>query len=590
MSLFKISELNEQDNNILQFLLKEQLMDETLWRLLVQQFSECRDSDDLGWRGEYWGKIMRGACLILKHMANDKLYMVLEKTVKDLLKCQDNEGRISTYMKNREFCGWDLWGRKYVNVGLESFLEICKDKTLSEAILTALRKQCDYIIRHIGNENEKIEITNTSNAWGGMNSCSILKSFVVLYKYTKDNQYLDFAKYIIEIGGSKGFDLFEAAFDETIKPFNYPYKKAYEMISCYEGALEYYKETNDKHYLDMCIRFAQDVMDNDITIVGGTSCYHELFDRSEKFQIYPTNFFAQETCITISLMIYFNELYKITGDFRYIDVIEIMYYNLYMGTLNTNRISFDHPLPFDSYSPLINGVRGSGIGGKKYLNDQRFYGCCAAIGSAGYGVFMDSSSVVKEKCLIINSYGARTIRMAVENKIFTVKICGNYPLNGKIKIEVFAETSTPLQVAFRIPYWCEKVRHFAMGSDVEYSPQGKYFSIRKNWEGYNTIEFEFDMRTMVEKRYNNNNKKKYFCVKRGPFVFASDARFCNMNHVWKGDPDIYKINNKIQIEEANIALKLTDEIGGELTLIDYSSAGKTWDSDSTMSCWLQYED
>ena len=45
------------------------------------------------------------------------------------------------------------------------------------------------------------------------------------------------------------------------------------------------------------------------------------------------------------------------------------------------------PLPFDSYSPLVRNCRGRGVGGLKYFDDGTFYGCCAAIGAAGIGLW-----------------------------------------------------------------------------------------------------------------------------------------------------------------------------------------------------------
>lgn len=232
------------------FIISEQLTDEELWELFANQFSEHTDVADLGWRGEYWGKTMRGACLIYKATRDAKLYGVLEKSVERLLCAQDADGRISTYDKKNEFKGWDVWCRKYVAIGLEYFFDICKDEALKKLIINALKKHCDYMIEHIGADGEnKISITETSEIWGGMNSSSLLKPYVVLFGITKDEKYLDFARYILEEGGSKGFDIFEAAYNRELMPYEYPYKKAYEMIACFDGALEYYKATGEKNIL-----------------------------------------------------------------------------------------------------------------------------------------------------------------------------------------------------------------------------------------------------------------------------------------------------------------------------------------------------
>ena len=51
-----------------------QLLDPALWERFVNQFKA--DSDfDAGWRGEYWGKMMRGASFVYSYTKNQKLYM-----------------------------------------------------------------------------------------------------------------------------------------------------------------------------------------------------------------------------------------------------------------------------------------------------------------------------------------------------------------------------------------------------------------------------------------------------------------------------------------------------------------------------------
>ena len=48
---------------MIDYTIDNQLLDADTWALLVDQFRQRQDSDNGGWRGEYWGKIMRGASL-----------------------------------------------------------------------------------------------------------------------------------------------------------------------------------------------------------------------------------------------------------------------------------------------------------------------------------------------------------------------------------------------------------------------------------------------------------------------------------------------------------------------------------------------
>ena len=106
-----------------------QLLDASSWARFVNQFRILSDTDN-GWRGEYWGKMMRGACFVYSYTKYQKLYDILTETVKDMLSTIDSLGRISSYPLELELTGWDIWSRKYVLLGMQYFYEVCEDKEL----------------------------------------------------------------------------------------------------------------------------------------------------------------------------------------------------------------------------------------------------------------------------------------------------------------------------------------------------------------------------------------------------------------------------------------------------------------------------
>ena len=48
--------------NLVKFTLTHQLLDADTWKMFADQFRLHSDSDNC-WRGEYWGKMMRGGCM-----------------------------------------------------------------------------------------------------------------------------------------------------------------------------------------------------------------------------------------------------------------------------------------------------------------------------------------------------------------------------------------------------------------------------------------------------------------------------------------------------------------------------------------------
>ena len=284
------------------FILHKQLLDQPLWDKFVRVFTERPDSADLGWRGEYYGKMMRGACLTYRYLPSEELYTVLYDTVKALLDTQDADGRITTYPKDKEYCGWDMWTRKYVLVGSLYFYGICRDEAFKARILTAMKAHVDYLIATLG--EGKLSVLETSHWWGGVNSASILEAIVELYKLTGEERYLTFAKYVLESGGCRDGNLLLLAEEGKLAPYEYPTVKAYEMMSYFEGALAYYEVTGETRYLNIVEKFAEAVRNTDITIIGCAGCTHELFDHSAVKQTEETEPLAimQETCVTVTWM------------------------------------------------------------------------------------------------------------------------------------------------------------------------------------------------------------------------------------------------------------------------------------------------
>ena len=226
-TFIKQGKLNYQGflKDLFDFINDKQLLDASLWKKFVDVFRERPDSNDFRWRGEYWGKMMRGAAICYQYEQSEELYKVLRETTIDLLSTQDELGRISSYSVDKEFNGWDIWGRKYVLTALLHFYEICKEDELKERIIDACTKHALYLVKKIGNKDGQKMITDTSTFWLGVNSSSILEPIVNLYKITNNKALLDFAKYIIDEGGIKEGNLIDEVLEGKHLPYQYPEPK-----------------------------------------------------------------------------------------------------------------------------------------------------------------------------------------------------------------------------------------------------------------------------------------------------------------------------------------------------------------------------
>ena len=587
-------------DDAIRFIEEYQLLDGELWSRFVQQFRDTEpkaDDADNGWRGEYWGKMMRGACFTYAYTGNNALYDLLVETVRDMMSVQEESGRISSYSVEKQYNGWDIWARKYVLLGMQYFLEICKDERLASDIVECMCRQADYMIDTLGPKEEgKIMITDASSHWKGLNSSSLLEPVIRLYNITGTQKYLNFATYIVSCGGTKGENIYELAAEGKLYPYQYKVTKAYEMMSCFEGLLEYYRVTGIEKWKRAAVNLADLIAASDITVIGSAGCTHELFDHSRIRQL-TTEYFGvmQETCVTVTWMKFCYQVLCLTGNSKYADEIERSVYNGMLGAINYDRHSGNGGFPFDSYSPLLFNTRLTGVGGRKTMADGSEYGCCACIGSAGTGIIPKYAAMLRRDGIAVNlfsqgSFIARTPKGATVK--FNIKT--KYPLEGNIAIRVASRVKESFVIAVRIPYWSKKTFAAVNGEMVKVKP-GEYAEFERVWVKGDEITLRFDMRCAVitpdKSEYADANSEYHVALRRGPLMLARDARLAgDIESVVKFAPDKDGYVPCERIKTVKFphfyAFAVTQADGTKIEMLDYPSAGRTWDKESMTTVWM----
>ena len=621
------------------FLEREQLCDASLWTRFVNQYRDRIDGENRGWRGEYWGKMMRGAVLVYEYTHSDTLYDVLTETVRDMMTTADEDGRVSSFTRETEFDAWDLWSRKYVLLGMEYYYDVCKDEELKAEIVTFLCRAADHILLHIGNGEGQKRITVASRHWRGVNSSSILEPIVWLYRLTGEQRYFDFATYIIEEGGADGINIFELAYENTLYPYQYGVTKAYEMISCFEGLIEYYRLTGIEKYLTAAVNFGKAILASDITVIGTAGCTHELFDHSGARQTAVYEGIMQETCVTVTWMKYCSQLLRLTGERVFADCIEHSFYNAYLGALNIERKECpyikikcakekitdpknlaDIFLPFDSYSPLIPGKRGQKVGGLQYMKDNSYYGCCTCIGAAGVGIFLKTAVMRDRDGIVVNFFENGSSTVTIGRKEVSIKIETAYPADSAVRIKLSAERPTSFDLKLRIPAWSKDTE---IVTDAPYEIKDGYAVFSGTWVGSTEITLFLDSSIRVTRPISwdtdviwtagtkvtptmystapitvthQPEDDNYISLARGPLVLGADSRTgkaASSAFSFKttdGEID-YRITGETEIvpgSPCRLKLEFEGEDGERFRLVDYASAGRDWDTE--IAAWLPTEE
>ncbi len=570
------------------FAMEHQLMNADTWKNFVKVFTEDSDDWDKGWRCEYWGKMMRGACLTYMYNKDEGLYSVLETTVRDLLGAQREDGRFSTYSSENQLDGWDIWGRKYVLTAMLHFIRICKDETLKATILEALCRHIDALAEKIGPASEgKLEITLATTHWLGVNSASILDAVLELYAVTGEERFLRFGEYILGTGGIQGGNLIDLALENKLMPYQYPEVKAYETISFFEGVLTYYQLTGEEKYLTAVLNFVEAVAATDITVIGCSGCTHELFDNSYLKQTEPGETIMQETCVTVTWMRMLAKLHLLTGDKKYFDRMEVSAYNALYGSANDNRLDqfsmeeklWVDPLPFDSYSPLYDGPRGVGIGGWKRFRWGGGYGCCACIAAAGIAVYPLASTLQSENGVVLNGLLPGTLTAATPaGQSLTLAVESNMPAAPGAKVTVHLEKPESFAVTLRVPAYYENTALTVNGEAVT---TDSYTALHRTWADGDVIQLtgSYSIQSQV---INGRTAFTY-----GPLVLALDA---------KKNPHLADVTEELVLKTENGAPVVTalipdekdrelvrfafEQADGKAPLIftDYASCGKRWNA------------
>ena len=567
------------------FILEKQLLNPALWQKFVEVFRTREDIADDGWRGEYFGKMMRGACLTYRYFPEPALYGLLEKTVLELLSAADEQGRIATYTPEHELCGWDLWCRKYVLVGCLHFYEICRDETIKEKILAAMKRHLDAIEAKVG--EGKTPITETSHWYGGMNSSSLLEPVVEMYKMTKEPRYRALAEHIIRRGGCKEGSVIDAVKEGKLLPHEFPTTKAYETMSYFEGILAYYEVTEESSLLSLVEKFSDLVAENEITLIGCAGCRNEHFDHAAVTQAndVPKKTIMQETCVTVTWMRLQERLLRVTGKAKYADRIEVSALNALYGAINLygeeqyckEEKRFLSGVPFDSYSPLVPARRGVGIGGYKKFAAGGYYGCCACIGAAGTALYPLASAMLSEKGAVVLFPHEGEIAFPLSGGALRLQITGSVAA-GQVEYAVLSAPDAPLEILFRAPTGCGEKSLTVCGED--FSEEDGYFPVRRAWRAGDRVSLLF--KPLLQTHLLNGKAAFTF----GPFALARDERKekgkIERVKLGKTSPTYLSLDPQ-DVEEVRLLLRTEKQ---EILLTDYASCGKHWtEKKSRIALW-----
>lgn len=554
---------------------------------LVEPFRH-REETSL-WQSEFFGKWALGAIASYQYTHDEALLELIDNGMKQFIQTQTPDGYIGNYKPEAQLQGWDIWGRKYSSLALLAYYRLTGNK---QALETA-RRLMDHLIAQLKEHNQEIARTGF---YRGMPSCSILEPVVYLYRATQDKKYLEFAKSIVTSLEQEGCSqLISKALEGVPVSARSPFpkqwwsyengQKAYEMMSCYVGLVELGKELNDPLYKEVALLTAADIREHEINIAGSGAAF-ECWYGGRQRQTQPT-YHLMETCVTFTYMQFCERLWEVTGDARYAEEFERTMYNALMASMK------DDGSQISKYSPLE---------GWRHPGEEQcgmHINCCNANAPRGFALIPSMACHATEEQIYINLYLPMTATVTLAHgKEISLQTETDYPVNGKVNINVRTRKPQQFTLALRMPATADSIMAFVNGEQQEILHRGGYLYLNRLWKSDDRIELVFDMPTRIIRQNNMQ------AVVRGPLVFARDSRFndgdvdecaviqCDANGIVQAtlteqtDSSFAWLTLNVPMILGSDLENATNKAVKNIRFCDFASAGNDWQHSSRYRVWI----
>ena len=463
------------------------------------------------WDGEHVGKWLHAATLAWVYTGDPALRTKLDDVAAELCKCQLDDGYLGTYLEKDRWTEWDVWAHKYNLIGLVTYMRY----TGNLAPLPCCRRMADLLCRTFGDEPGKRDIIKAGHHVG-MAPTSVLEPMVLLYRLTGEARYLDFCKYILRAWEQPNGPKIISTLLTAKRVDKVGNGKAYEMLSCLNGALEYYRTEGDRQILEACLNAWQDIVGKRLYITGAAS-YGELFHGDYDL---PNVNSVGETCVTVTWLQFNAQLLRLTGEARFAEQLERVILNQLFGAQQCDGSAWGYYVQMEGRKPYSSTLDGH---------------CCLSSGPRGVALIPTFAVTTDKDGIVVNLYDSGTARLTLRDQT-AVKLTTETLYPGDERIRFVVEPAAPKTFALklRVPAWCRNVSARANGRrpELQRGADG-YLFIQRQWAKGDTLELQLGLEPRVIVGDHKNQGK--LAVLYGPLVLAADAALVGPSSAQAGE-------------------------------------------------------
>lgn len=341
-------------------------------------------------------------------------------------------------------------------------------------------------------------------------------ALVKLYQTTQEQKYLDFAYWLLEERGHGHGTMgdegkWDPVYYQDIVPVRQLTDISGHAVRCmylYCGIADVAALKNDTGYIAAIDRLWDDVVHRNMYITGGIGSSRDNEGFTEDYDLPNLDAYC-ETCASVGMVLWNQRMNQLTGDSKYIDVLERSLYNGALAGISLGGDRFFYVNPLES---------------KGDHHRQEWYGCACCpsqlsrfLPSIGNYIYASS-----DDALWVNLYIGNTgqIRIGETDILLTQET--DYPWDGSVKLTI--STSQPLEkeIRLRIPNWCKTYDLSINGKRINVSEE-KGYAVIKDWKSQDVIALDMDMPVEIvaaDPHVKENFGKR--AIQRGPLVYCME--------------------------------------------------------------------
>lgn len=356
---------------------------------------------------------------------------------------------------------------------------------------------------------------------------------VKLYRVTGNRDYLELAKYFVELRGNKTDDrpkLF-GEYSQDHKPFREQDEAVGHSVRAmylYAGAADVAALTNDQGLIETVDRLWDNVVDKKTYVTGGIGAKGQGEAFGANYEL-PNRTAYCETCANLALCYWAHRMFLLHGDAEYIDVLERSLYNSVISGVSLDGKEFFYPNPLSA--------RGDYARSKWFdcsccpTNLCRFIpsvpGYAYAVGDDGpyVNLFVEGAATL--------DIGGKEVRIQQQTR---------YPWDGKIEITVSPEAADEkFALHVRLPGWSrgeawpsdlysylkptdERPALELNGQPLAIEPVKGYAVIDRNWRPGDKVTLTLPMKpTRVIANEKVAADRGRVALLRGPLVYCVEG-------------------------------------------------------------------